>query len=57
MEKVGLVSSRELLQDAKTLRASIVAGEAKAAPEDENKAVGDQGSSPDTSKDGDKIPF
>tara|TARA_R100000234_G_scaffold117686_2_gene96590 strand:- start:13020 stop:13844 length:825 start_codon:yes stop_codon:yes gene_type:complete len=57
VEKVGLVSSRELLQDAKTLRASIVAGEAKAAPEDENKAVGDQGSSPDTSKDGDKIPF
>jgi len=59
VERVGLVESKDLLQEAMTFRKAIAAGDVKAVPdpEHENKAVGGQGSSPDTSNDGDEIPF
>ena len=45
--KVGLIDSRDLLQEAKTFRASIAAGEVKATPEESSSS----------SVNGDDIPF
>ena len=45
--KVGLIDSRDLLQEAKTFRASFAAGEVKATPEESSSS----------SVNGDDIPF
>jgi len=51
VEKVGLVTNRDLLLEAKAFRESIAAGEVKAAPESRPEPYGG------ASNDGDEIPF
>jgi len=51
IEKVGLVTSRDLLLEAQAFRKSITAGEVKAAPEAQPEGYGG------ASNDGDEIPF
>jgi len=51
VEKVGLVTDRDLLLEAQAFRKSIMAGEVKAAPESQPEPYGG------ASNDGDEIPF
>ena len=51
IEKIGLIEDRQLLQEAKSFRDSVAAGEVKAAPEE-----GEQAKAPSRT-DGEEIPF
>ena len=56
IEKIGLVNSRDLLQEAKTLRESIASGQVKATPENNSSQVSGSGLSSVVDDAGD-IPF